>query len=361
MKEKSNFITDSTLFRWLVFPLMAGGILYLFRQVFFVLFILFGGILLAIFLSAIAEFIQNITGLPRKWALTVTITTLFFFSIGCGWLTGSAFGRQLTKLISRLPEATKIINSYLSEYSWGRNLLSVLPSPKELLPLGKGLLGNITGFFTTTVGVIAGLLFVFVIGIYLSAEPKVYLGGFLRLFSSRRRGRVREIMVFIGRALRWWLIGRAIAMATVGFLTVLLLWLIGLHLAPVLGLIAGLLTFIPFIGPILAAIPAILVALTEGPYMVLFVVLIYVLLQQLENHVLTPLIQERAVFLPPAVLLIAQLLIGVLFGYMGVLFASPLAIVFVILVQTLYVEDTLGESVKILGAHDSLKRSKPED
>lgn len=95
--------------------------------------------------------------------------------------------------------------------------------------------------------------------------------------------------------------------------------------------------------------------------MVLFVVLIYVLLQQLENQLLTPLIQKRAVFLPPAVLLIAQLLIGVLFGYMGVLFASPLAIVFVILVQTLYVEDTLGESVKILGAHDSLKRSKPED
>jgi len=354
MNEEKRHLINSSLFRWLVFPLMAGGILYLFRHVFFVLFILFGGILFAIFLTAIADFIRRKTGLPRQWALALTVIALFFSSVGCGWLTGSAFGSQISKLIRRLPEAIGIIESYLSNYAWGQNLLSFLPAPEELLPLGKGLLGNITGFFTTTVGVVAGLLFVFVIGVYLSIEPDVYLGGLLRLFPSGRRDRIREILVFIGRALRWWLIGRAVAMAAVGLLTVLLLWLIGLSLAPALGLIAGLLTFIPFIGPVLAAVPAILVALVEGPYMVLYVVLIYVLLQQLENQILTPLIQKRAVFLPPAVLLTAQLLIGVLFGYMGVLLASPLAIVFVILIQTLYVEDSLGETVKILGAHDSL-------
>jgi len=354
MNEENYRLIDSSVFRWLAILLMAGGILYLFRHVFFVLFILFGGILFAIFLTAIADFIKRTTGLPRQWALALTVIVLFFSSAGCGWLTGSAFGLQISKLIRRLPEAIGIIESYLSNYAWGQNLLSFLPAPEELLPLGKGLLGNITGFFTTTVGVVAGLLFVFVIGVYLSIEPDVYLGGLLRLFPSGRRDRIREILVFIGRALRWWLIGRAVAMAAVGLLTVLLLWLIGLSLAPALGLIAGLLTFIPFIGPVLAAVPAILVALVEGPYMVLYVVLIYVLLQQLENQILTPIIQKRAVFLPPAVLLIAQLLIGVLFGYMGVLLASPLAIVFVILIQTLYVEDSLGETVKILGAHDSL-------
>ncbi len=361
MEDQPSSLINKPIFLWAVIPLMMGGILYLFRPVFFVLFILFGGILFAIFLTSIADFIQRTTNLPRKWSLGLTITVLFFSSIGCGWLTGSAFGSQISKLIRRLPEAVEIIESYLSNYPWGQNLLSFLPAPGELLPLGKGLLGNITGFFTTTVGVVAGLLFVFVIGVYLSVEPEVYLGGLLRLFPADRRDRVREILVFIGRALRWWLIGRAVAMAAVGLLTVLLLWLIGLSLAPALGLIAGLLTFVPFIGPILAAVPAILVALVEGPYMVLYVVLIYVLLQQLENQILTPLIQKRAIFLPPAVLLTAQLLIGVLFGYMGVLLASPLAIVFVILIQTLYVEDSLGESVKILGAHDSLKKSKTEE
>ena len=142
-------------------------------------------------------------------------------------------------------------------------------------------------------------------------------------------------------------------MTAVGVMTVFALWIIGLPLATTLGLIVGLLTFIPFIGPTLASVPALLVALLEGPYMVLWVVIIYVLIQQIENQIFTPLIQKRAVFLPPAVLLSAQLLIGILFGFMGVLFASPLCIIVVILVQTLYVQDVLGEPVKVLGAHDT--------
>ncbi len=349
----SNRLTENPLISGALILLVAGGILYLFRHVFLVLFIIFGGILFAIFLTALAESVERLTGLSRGWALTLTIFLLVLASGACGWLTGSALGTQITRLVNRLPEAMKIIESYLSQYSWGRELLGLLPAPQDLLPLGKGLLGNITGFFTTTIGVIASLVLVFFLGIYLSVEPDIYLNGLLSLFPAERRARIREILLLTGQALRWWLIGRAVAMAIVGLLTIFSLWIIGLPLAPALGLIAGLLTFIPFIGPTLAAVPAMMIALIEGPYMVFYVVIIYVMLQQVENQIFTPLIQKRAVFLPPAVLLSAQLLIGVLFGFMGVLFASPLCIVFVVLVQTLYIQDVLDEPVKVLGAHNS--------
>ncbi|MFW6006303.1 MAG: AI-2E family transporter [Candidatus Bipolaricaulota bacterium] len=335
----TNYLSKNPIFSGILILLMAGGILYLFRQVIFVLFIIFGGILFAIFLTTLKDFVRRKTKLPRGWSLALTTLVLIVSLIAFIWLMSSTLGTQVTRLVNRLPEAMKIIESYLTKYGWGRDLLSLLPSPQDLVPLGKGLLGNITGFFTTAVGAIAGVVLVFFLGIYFAIEPELYLNGFLSLFPSERRDRIREILTLIGEALRWWLIGRAVAMSAVGVLTVLGLWIIGLPLAPTLGLIAGLLTFIPFIGPTLAAIPAMLIALIEGPYMVLYVGIIYVLLQQIENQILTPLIQKRAIFIPPAVLLSAQLFIGVLFGFMGVLMATPLAIVIIILVQTLYVQD----------------------
>ncbi|MFB6290509.1 MAG: AI-2E family transporter [Candidatus Bipolaricaulia bacterium] len=347
-----NNLTKNPIFLGFLFLFMFGGILFLFRQLFLVFFIIFAGILFAIFLSALTDFVQRVTRLPRTWSLALTVFILILLSLGGSWLIGSALGTQITRLINRLPEAWKIIENYLSEYGWGRELLSLLPAPQDLLPLGKGLLGNITGFFATAFGVVAGFVLVFFLGVYIAIEPEPYVNGFLALFPPEKRDRIREILNLISQALRWWLIGRAFAMAAVGIMTILALWLIGLPLAPTLGLMVGLLTFIPFIGPTIASIPAILVALVEGPYMVLWVVIIYVVIQQIENQIFTPLIQRRAVFLPPALLLSAQLIIGILFGFMGVLFASPLCVIMVILVQTLYIEDLLGESTKILGAHN---------
>ncbi len=166
-----------------------------------------------------------------------------------------------------------------------------------------------------------------------------------------KRARAREVFIAIGRALRWWIVGRAFSMIAVGVLTMMGLFIIGLPLAPALSIIAGLLTFVPYIGPLFSAIPAILVALVEGPLVIVYVIIVYIIVQQLENHLITPLVQKRAVSIPPVVLLTAQLLIGILFGLFGVLLATPLAIVSIILVQMLYIEDVLGESIKILGDH----------
>ncbi len=127
-------------------------ILYLFRPIFYVFLILFAGALFAVFISGLANLLKDITHLSRGWALALTILILLFALGMSGWLAGAPLVTQLTQLAKRLPEAVTIIESYLSKYEWGRYLLSILPEPQELLPLGKGLLGSITGFFTTAVG-----------------------------------------------------------------------------------------------------------------------------------------------------------------------------------------------------------------
>jgi predicted PurR-regulated permease PerM len=122
-----------------------------------------------------------------------------------------------------------------------------------------------------------------------------------------------------------------------------------------LGLIATLLAFIPLIGPVVSAIPDVLIGLLDSPMKALYAAVVYVVVQALESNIVTPLIQKKAVSLPPAVILISQSLMAVMFGWVGVLLSTPLAVAVIVAVQLLYVEDILGDSVTVLGAHGTSK------
>jgi predicted PurR-regulated permease PerM len=161
------------------------------------------------------------------------------------------------------------------------------------------------------------------------------------LLPPARRSRAHELLSAIGHTLRWWLFGRAVGMTIVGIATTTGLWLLDVPLALVLGLIAAALDFVPYVGPILAAAPGILVALSGGMSHAIYVALLYLAIQLLEGYVLTPLIEQRSVRLPPALTIGAQVLLGVLVGALGVLFATPLTAALVVLIKGLYVEDTL--------------------
>jgi predicted PurR-regulated permease PerM len=141
-------------------------------------------------------------------------------------------------------------------------------------------------------------------------------------------------------------------MLVIGVLVTIGFWIIDLPFALTLGIITALLSFIPFIGPFLSYIPAVLVALLESPMQVLYVSIVYFAIQILESYFITPNIEHKAVFIPPALLISMQILMGALMGIMGVLFATPLAVVFIILIQMLYVRDVLGDSIKILGKRE---------
>jgi predicted PurR-regulated permease PerM len=190
-------------------------------------------------------------------------------------------------------------------------------------------------------------------GIYLAAQPNFYRAGAIKLVPPRRRKVAAEAMLESERALRLWLKGQAIAMLVVGVLTGAGLWLIGMPSALVLGLIAGLLEFIPFAGPIIAAIPAVMLALVIGPEMVIWVALLYLAIQQLEGTLLAPMIQQYAVDLPGVVLLFSMIGFGILFGTLGVILAAPLAVVTLVLVKRLYVIETLDTQTPIPGEDKS--------
>ena len=212
--------------------------------------------------------------------------------------------------------------------------------------------GAVAGAFSTLLSVASGVLAVAVIALFLAMQPQPYVGGLLRLVRPERRDRFLHVLDAVTRALRWWLVGRFASMAIVGVLTIAGLMLLGVSLAVLLGVLVAALCFIPSLGPLLSAIPAVLVGLGESPEQALWVLLLYSGIQLVESNLLSPLIQQRAVSLPPALLLCAQIVMGGMFGILGVLVATPFAVAVIVIVQVLYVRGALGDRITVLGDHD---------
>lgn len=182
------------------------------------------------------------------------------------------------------------------------------------------------------------------LGLFLAADPGLYRRGLLRLIPLRARPRWETALIEAGHALERWLLGQLVAMVCVGVLTGLGLWALGIPLALSLGILAGALDFVPYIGPIAAALPAFLMGLTQSPNLALYVALLYVVVQQIKGNVIVPLAQRWAVSLPPALGIISVIVFGLIFGVPGLLFATPLMVVTLVLVRKLYIEGVLEQS-----------------
>ncbi|WP_435106730.1 AI-2E family transporter [Arhodomonas sp. AD133] len=316
-----------------------------------VLLVFFAAILLAVLLDGLRALVQRVVSIPRLVALSLVIGVFATALAAFGWVIGPRVANQVSELVTRIPTAIDHIGALLREQTWGRVLLETLPDPSRIMPPATGILAPISGVFSSALGALTNMAIIVVVGVYLAVEPGPYTNGALRLLPIRARNRGDEVLQALRHALQWWLMGRVVSMGAVGVLTTLGLWLIDVRLALALGLIAGLLSFVPYLGPILSAIPAILVALVDSPVQAVYVVFVYGAVQFLEGNLITPIVQERAVSLPPAVLLMAQLAMAVSFGLMGVLLATPFAVVAIALIQMLYIRDTLGDPIAVLGEH----------
>lgn len=304
------------------------------------LVLIFAGLLLSVFFRGLADPIRRRTGMSSVAAVLVVVALLSALLALFVWLAGPSLAQQVDELQRSLPQALGQLRERLAGYAWGRRLLGEA-SVEQLAGDGQ-MLQEATGFASRTLGAVlgalGGLFVVFFLGIFIAAEPGYYRRGVLRLFPPDRRERAGEVMDRVDSILRWWLIGRAISMAAVGVLVWLGLTLLGMPLALAFGVLAGLLDFIPYFGPIIAAVPAVLVALLEGPVQGLYVAGLYVAVQSIENWVVAPLVERNVVRLPPALTLAAQVVLGVVAGIVGAAFASPIVAAGMALVNATWVE-----------------------
>ncbi len=307
-----------------------------------VLLLVFGGVLAAIFLLSLAEFVAGRLKVSRGTALSLVLVVLVAVTGLTIYLFGQPLVDQLTALWDEVPRALRKLREQVAETSWGGRLLDETPQSVDEIPIPKDDLAqgasNAVGALFAGLG---GALVIGFVGIYLAFDPERYLNGAVRLASTRRRARLREVLSEVGTVLRWWLIGKIISMTVVGATTTLGLWLLGVPLAFALGVIAAILTFVPNFGPIVSAIPAVLLALLDSPMNALYVTLLYVGIQTVESYLITPLVQQKTVSLPPVLTISAQIALGMLFGGLGVIVATPLTAAVVVFIKRLYIDDVL--------------------
>ncbi|HQS30371.1 AI-2E family transporter [Polaromonas sp.] len=306
-------------------------------------FVVFAGMLYAIILNRMAAWITRKTGLPEKWAVAFSITAPLLLFGAAAWLLAPDVTGQASELARRLPEAATKLRDDALGYDWVVRLVGQMETLQASLPSSSRLVNFAAGAVASTVGALGNILLAFVVGVFLAINPRIYVGGLLRLVPPRRRARAQEVLAETESTLAAWLIAKLLSMAAIGVLTLLGLWLIGIDLALVLALIAAMLSFIPNVGPVLALVPAVLIALVAGPDEVLYVVSLYVGVQIVESYVLTPYLQQKMLELPPALTVGTQVLLGVLAGALGVILATPLTAAAVVMTRMWYVEDLLGD------------------
>lgn len=308
------------------------------------LLMVFGGILVAVILNAGANIVIRWTGLNATIAVLLVVLAAVILVGIAGTLLGAQIADEFARLLEQLPKAAEQVES------WVRGI----PGADQMLRQAEGESGTpgiadvFSGFTTvatTAIGAVTGLLVALVIALFLALDPGLYQRGVLHLFPFGKRDRVREVLAGVASSLRAWMKGQAVAMIAVGAMTILGLMVLGAPLPLALGLLSGFLNVIPFIGPVLAAVPAVLVALAESPQLGLWVALLYLVIQQIEGNVVQPVVQEKAVALPPALTVAAAVGMGALFGFPGMLLATPMLVAVFVIVRMAYVEDVLGDRI----------------
>lgn len=318
-----------------------------------VFLLIFAGILVATLFRGMAELLSDHTPLSDRWALAVVLVLVIALLVVGGMYLGPRIEEQSERLADRLPQALMDVRDRLQEYEIARYLFAQTPDAGQLASRDTSIFTRITGIVSSALDLMLSMVVVIFVGLYLAYEPKVYERGILRLFPATVRHRVHDVLSAEASMLKWWLLGRLTSMFIVAVLSLIGLLVLGVELAWTLALIAGLLEWIPNFGPLLAVVPAVMVAMTQSPQLALYVVILYTVIQFVEGYLLTPIVQRYAVSLPPVVLISAQILMGALFGFIGFLLATPLVAVVIVLVQTLYVEEVLDEPVDILGEHNN--------
>jgi len=299
--------------------------------------IIIGAILFALLLDVVAQPFR-ILRLPRGVALILSGILIASVLGGAGYLFGRGALSEMQEVMHRAGQAEKELVQAIQQSELGRTLLAHVQG--DNLPLTH----FFSQLFRVSVSFVLGVLVAIFSGIFLAAQPALYRQALLAFFPVKLRGKANETLDCISRALRLWLLGLLFETLIVGVLAGFAVWRIGLPSPLALGVISGAAEFVPYVGPILAIIPSVLVAATVNVRAMAWTFGAYILIHQIEGNLIMPIIQRQLIHIPPAFMLFSIVSLGLLFGPAGTIFAAPITVVFFVIVTILYTHDTLDEA-----------------
>jgi len=318
-----------------------------------VLLLLFACSLVSLILLTITKSLRRYTRLPFGLALGISVVALLALLGGAFTFFGATIQGEFAELAQRLPAAWANLQAQLQTSPIGA---SILERAQGLAPNGQAIVGVVTSALTAVGGALSGLAIVLVGGLYLAAQPTLYAGGLLRMVPDKSRRKFAETLDAISVSLRNWLKGQALGMLFVGVATGLGLWLVGVPAAWAIGLVAGLAEFVPYLGILVAGIPAVVLGFGQGTETGLWTIGVLIAVQQIQGNLVMPLLQNKMVDLPPAITIFGIIAAGILFGVAGVLLATPLTIVVLVLIRHLYLGE---EKHEVLASGDEPAQPPP--
>ena len=323
--------------------------------IFRVILIVVAAVLVAAFFRGMGRWLAHHTTIPRGWSVLIAVIAFFVLVGSIGWALSPYVSGQVEELRQQLPNSMQEAKQQLRQTSWGDHVLSYIQENDPLQEARQ----NSGKFFSAVFGafgVLGDIYIILFMGFLITASPKPYQQGIVHLLPKSRRDRAQEVLQTLGVTLRSWLAGKLMSMLIVAVFTWLGLWIIGIPLALILGIIAGILAFVPNFGPLFALLLGVIVALPYGMDKVLLTAVVYITAQVVESNFLTPLIQRHQISLPMAMVLFAQLVLGVFAGVLGLVLATPVFALVMVLVKMLYVEDVLGDDENLLEPEKKVKQ-----
>ena len=336
---------------------LAFQLLWVARSVFVLGFL---GVLFGITLSAGVTWLQR-RGLPRAVGAVILMGAVLALLVGLGAVVAPRMTEQWEDLQHQLPQALSQVEQWVREREGGVSRLLQTPSDsaarqtqepgiRRTVAAQVGKLGaNFFNIFSSTLTVLGGLVIITFVAVYIAVDPRTYRRGIMHLVPHGSRAKAGEVLDAMGVSLRRWLVAQLIGMLVIGAISTVALLLLDVRAAVALGIIAGILEFVPYFGPIISAVPAMAMAFLDGPEKALWVALAYLAIQQIEGNIMMPLLMKEGLDLPPVLTILSQAALSLVFGFVGLLFAVPLLGAVMVPIKLLYVQDVVGDDVPLPG------------
>lgn len=308
--------------------------------------LIIAAIIVAVVLRAMAAPLSALTTISDRWAVGISTLLIAGGLAAALILFGPQIAEQMAALFAALPAASAKLTAALQATAWGSVVIDNL---EEAGVYAAQFVSQVPLFAVGLAGIIANCILALVGGVMLALEPARYREGIVLLVPKRLRGSLRRALDASGDSLKGWLLAQLASMAVIGVMTGAGLWIVGVPSAFGLGLFAGLAQFVPYVGPFVSAIPGLMIAAASGLDIFIWALVVYAGVQQIDDNFITPWIQQRIAGIPMALSLFALVAFGLLFGPVGIILATPLTLIAMVLVLSLYVRDVLGDDISLPG------------